>query len=287
MIRIENLTKKVGYFTLKDINISLPAGYICGLIGENGAGKTTLINLLLGFYQPDEGAIYINNKDLGKEEKLVKNDIGFVLSEELFNPLMSLIDNAKVYGKYYTDFEEEAFCKYCERFGLDAKKKLKKHSTGEKLKFQLAFALSHKPKVLLLDEPTANFDPDFRKEFFKVISEFIEDGDKSVLLSTNLVSDLERYGDYITYIHKGSIVFSTDRTTLDDSYRLVSGEDYKINLIKEDKLIAKEKGAHITKALVKHNKYASYDKEMSVDIPSIEDIMYFYTKRDSEVKTHV
>lgn len=287
MIKVENVNKKLGSFALTDINISLPAGYICGLIGENGAGKTTLINLLLGFYRQDGGKIYINDYDLEIQEKLAKNDIGYVLSEELFNPTLSLVKNADVYGKYYENYDREVFLVYCKRFNIEPEKKLKKHSKGEKLKFQLAFALAHMPKVLLLDEPTANFDPEFRTEFLKVLSEFIQDGDKSVLLATHLTSDLERYGDYITYIHKGRIVFSTDRTTLENSYRLVSGENYKINLLEESSVIAKEKGTYSTKALVTHNKYSKYDREVMVDVPSLEDIMYYYTIRDRKEKTYV
>lgn len=283
MIRVENVSKKLGSFKLTDVNISLPKGYICGLIGENGAGKTTLIHLLLGLYKADAGEIFIDGRSLRENEQLVKNDIGWVLSEELFDGQLTLIGNADAYGKYYSNYDRQAFLEYCERFKLQADKKLKEHSKGEKLKLQFAFALSHNPKLLILDEPTANFDPEFRSEFMKCLTEFIEDGERSILLATHLTSDLDRIGDYITFIHKGKVIISADRETLSNSYRLVSGEDYKLNLIAKDKIIYKEKGEYGSKALVKHSRLSAYDKEVTVSVPTIEEIMYFVIKGDSHV----
>ena len=283
MIRVENISKKLGSFKLTDINLNIPKGYICGLIGENGAGKTSLIHLLLGLYKADAGEIFIDGKSLRDNEQTVKDEIGWVLSEELFDGQLSLIGNADAYGKYYSNYDRKAFLAYCERFNLQPDKKLKAHSKGEKLKFQFAFALSHNPKLLILDEPTANFDPEFRSEFMKCLTEFIEDGERSILLATHLTSDLDRIGDYITFIHKGKVIISTDRETISNSYRLVSGEDYKLNLIAKDKIIYKEKGEYGSKALVKHSRLSVYDKEVTVSVPTIEEIMYFVIKGDSHV----
>ena len=151
------------------------------------------------------------------------------------------------------------------------------------LKFQFAFALSHAPKVLILDEPTANFDPTFRSDFIKILTEFIQDGTKSVLLATHLTSDLDRIGDYITFLHKGKIVFSSDRQEMENSFRFVRGEDYKINLIPKERIIHKEKTEFGSKALVHHRPRYVYDNALSVDIPTIEDIMYYFVKGDSHV----
>ena len=201
------------------------------------------------------------------------------MSEELFDNNLTLINNADAYGKYYTNYEKDVFLSYCKRFELDYNKKLKKHSKGEKLKFQFAFALAHKPNILILDEPTASFDPNFRKEFFQILSEFIADGTRSVLLATHLTSDLDRIADYITFIHKGTLLFSYDREQLENSFRLVSGEDYKINLIPKDRIIHKEVNTYSSKALVRHNYYYTYDKEVTVTLPTIDELMYFFIKR--------
>lgn len=283
MIQIEHVTKNFGNFKLSDINLSLPAGYICGLIGENGAGKTSLIHLLLGLYRPDDGQIFINGNDINRDEVVAKNEIGYVLSEELFDGELTLLQNASLYGKYYKNYDRDTFLSYCKRFELDEKKKLKQQSKGQKLKFQFAFALSHAPKVLILDEPTANFDPTFRSDFIKILTEFIQDGTKSVLLATHLTSDLDRIGDYITFLHKGKIVFSSDRQEMENSFRFVRGEDYKINLIPKERIIHKEKTEFGSKALVHHRPRYVYDNALSVDIPTIEDIMYYFVKGDSYV----
>lgn len=282
MIKVENVTKffeEYG-FTLRDISFSIPKGYICGLIGENGAGKTTLINMLIGLYHPNKGEIYINGSNVILDEIKAKDQIGYVLSEELFDPYLSLIGNANTYGKYYSQYDSKLFVEYCDRFELNCKSKLKTLSKGQKLKFQFAFALSHKPLLLVLDEPTANFDPKFRKEFFNILTDFISDGEHSVILATHLTSDLEIIGDYITFLHKGKLVFSEDREKLLESYRLLQGEAYKANLLNKDRIIHIEKKEKMMTALVKHSKFETYDKDLAVSIPNIEDIMYHYVKGD-------
>ena len=278
MLHIEHVSKKLGDFCLKDISFHLPKGYIMGLIGPNGAGKTSLLYLMLGLYVTDEGKITINEKDIDSQEVFAKDETGFVLAEELFSGQLSLHANANLYGKYYSKYEEALFLQYCQKFSLNPEKKLGRHSKGEKLKFQFAFALSHHPKLLVLDEPTANFDPKFRDSFFQLLSGFIQDGEHSVLLATHLTEDLDRIADYITFLNKGQLKFSMDREAMENSYRLVKGEEYKLKLLSGDSIIYKEKGSYGSKALVKHNRWSEYDRELLVSVPTIEDIMYFILK---------
>lgn len=279
MIELTNVSKKLGDFWLKDITFSIPKGYIMGLIGANGAGKTTLLHLIMGLYKPTKGSVKVNGRESSIEEIAVGNEIGYVLNEEgLFTENLTLLQNGELYGKYYENYDRALLQTYCERFELSFDKKLKEHSKGEKLKFQFAFALAHKPSLLILDEPTASFDPEFREEFVKVLMEFMEDEEHGIVLATHLTRDLERLADYITFLDHGELVFSLDRGTMEDRYRLVSGEDYKINLIPQDRIIYKEKREYTTKALVKHNGKMVYDKELQVEVPSIEDIMYFILK---------
>ena len=282
MVKVENVTKKFEEFSfsLKDISFTVPKGYICGLIGENGAGKSTLLNMILGLYQPNKGEIYVNGSNVVINEKITKDQIGYVLAEELFDSHLTLMRNADTYGKYYSKYDAKLFKEYCERFELDVKCKLKNLSKGQKLKFQFAFALAHKPLLLVLDEPTANFDPKFRKEFFDILVDFISDGEHSVILATHLTSDLEVIGDYITFLHKGRLVFSEDREKLLSSYRLLQGPAYKGNLLNKDRVIHIEKKDNVMTALVRYSKFEEYDKELMVSIPTIEEIMYHYVKED-------
>ncbi len=283
MLKLEYVSKHLPGFVLHDVSFHLPKGYIMGLIGENGAGKTTLLNSILGLYQPDAGTIEINGMTYTEKEKQIKNLLGYVLTDEIFCGELTLIQNANMYGKYYKYYEQAVFLEYCERFFLNKNQKFKELSKGEKLKFQFAFALSHQSELLILDEPTANFDPDFRKEFLQILSDFVSDGEKSVLLATHITEDLERIADYITFLHKGKVKFSMDRETLENSYMLISGLDYKMNLIDKEQVIYKEKGKYATRALVKYRRRYLEKEGLTVEVPSIEDIMYYVLKGEEEI----
>lgn len=280
MLEFDHVSKKIGKFNLNDISFTLPKGYIMGLIGENGAGKSSILNIILGLYTQDKGTIKLMGMEYQVEnERAIKNAIGFVTVDELFYGALSLKDNAGMYGKYYEKYEEDILKTYLNLFQLDGGRRFKTLSKGEKLKFQFAFALAHQPKLLVLDEPTANFDPDFRKQFLKIITEFVSDGEHSVLLATHLTSDLDKVADYITFVHHGSVLCSTDIETLLDKYSLIQGEKYKINLIKSDRIVHKEDNGLFATALVINSRYSKkYDKELEVRRPTVEEIMYYTIK---------
>ena len=280
MLELVNVSKKLGKFELDNISFNLPKGYIMGLVGQNGSGKTSIINIILGLYKIERGHVLVDGMDITEYEKEVKDRIGFVLCDDLFHPYLSLLENANLYGKYYSKYSKDEFVDYCERFQIDANKKLSKFSTGQKLKFQFAFALSHKPKLLLLDEPVGNFDPEFRKEFLSILSEFIEDGEHSILISTNTTKELEAMADYITMIKRGKIVFSMEKEGMCEKYKLVKGEGCKIDLIDKDRIIYKESGSYQTTALVLNDEFYEYDEELVVEAPSIDDVMYYIVKGD-------
>lgn len=279
MIKIDNVSKKLGKFRLENISFELPRGYICGLVGQNGAGKTTLLHLLLGLYRVDEGQLTISGMSYDHAEQSIHDMTGTVLVEELFEPFYSIKSNADHFGKYFSQYRQDRMAAYLERFGLDEYKKFGKLSKGEKLKCQFAFALAHDPQLLLLDEPTGNFDPDFREQFFQIMKEFIADGTKSVILATHLTDDLDRLTDYLIYLEEGRQVFAGDIESFRSGYRIVSGEKYKINLLPQDRIIYTEEKRYGTKALVRHSRLNRYDESLQVTYPTIEEFMYFYGKR--------
>lgn len=279
MIEVRGLSKKLKNFQLDNLSFTIPAGYICGLIGQNGAGKTTLLHLLLGLYQTDEGELLFDGMTYANEEKRIHNKIGTVLTEELFDASLSLVQNGDAYGRYYDAYDKKAMEDYLELFGLEKNRKFGRLSKGEKLKCQFAFALSHDARLLILDEPTGNFDPEFREQFFKILKEFIADGSRSVVLATHLTEDLDCMADYLIYLEKGKQVFAGDIEAFRDSYRIVSGEAYKIKLLHKEKIIHMEENSYGAKALVVHSRLNHYDRELQVVYPSIEEFMYFYTRR--------
>ena len=276
MIQLDHVEKKLGNFKLSDISFSFPKGYILGLIGQNGAGKTTLLHLLMGLYAADAGNIRVLGENPQKEEVRVRSQIGWVLAEEIFHAGQTLEQNADMYGKYYPDYDKAVFLEYCTRFALQKERSLGKLSKGEKLKFQFAFALSYAPKLLLLDEPTASFDPEFRDEFFRIITEFISDGEHGVVLATHLTSDLDRLADYVAMLDDGKLVFCMERTELEDSYRIISGPEYKLKLLPEGRILSMESGQYGAKAFVKHSRRAVYDPELCVGVPTLEEIMFYH-----------
>lgn len=290
MIKVNNVSKNYRTFRLQNISFDLPKGYIMGVIGRNGAGKTTLLKILSGMENIDSGSVVINGfniNDSEKNNKEAKDDIGFVFLEDLFINEASLIKNGYVYGKYYTRFDEHILKKYCNEFELDINRKYKKLSKGEKLKFQLAFALSHSPKLLILDEPAANFDRDFRKKFIKTLTEFVSGGERSVVMATHLTEDLDRIVDYVTFMDDGMIRFSMDKEELAESFRLVSGSFSKCNLIDRECIIHREDGKYSSKILVDYKKMKKQniiDSEITIEIPKIEDIMYYLVKGNEAAK---
>jgi len=278
LITLKGISKQLGTFKLNDISFELPEGYICGLIGPNGAGKTTLLHLLLGLYRPGAGEILIDGMSYEENEQEIHDMIGTVLLEDLFDSALTLRQNGDEYGRYYQKYDAAVLEEYLHRFELKPEQLYKRLSKGEKLKFQFAFALAHDAKLLVLDEPTGNFDVSFREEFFKVLKEFIADSKRSVVLSTHLTEDLDQVADYICYLEKGNCIFAGDIEELHDTYRLVTGEEYKVKLLRKEDIIHMEKGKYGTKALVKYRPRCAYDS-LVVTIPTIEELMYFITKR--------
>lgn len=279
LVELQNVSKRLGRFYLEDISMQLPEGYIMGLIGPNGAGKTSLLHVILGLYQPNAGTVAIDGMRYSDDEKSIREETGVVLLEDLFDGGLSLSANGARYGSFFQHYSGVTLEKYLERFGLNSKNKYRTLSRGEKLKFQFAFALAHDAKLLVLDEPTGNFDREFRREFFCVLKEFIADGTRSVILSTHLTDDLDRVADYILYLENGKSIFCGDIETLRDTYRLVTGESWQIRAIAKELVIHVEEGEYGMRALVKNSHRLPEDRTLTISVPTIEELMYFMTKR--------
>jgi len=293
MLRVENLNKDLINFALKDISFHLPKGYIMGLIGLNSSGKSSLIKTIINIYHKDSGKIYIDGISIDDDERQAKNLMGIVLDENFYEPNLSAWENARYFGKYFEHYDHDIFLRYCRRFNIDTKKKLKKLSKGQQMKFQIAFALSHEAKLYIMDEPTANLDQAFRLEFMDIMQDLISDGEKSILLATHQTDTLDQIADYITLMDKGRIVFSMSKEVLMDKYILLSGEADKINALPEDLVVHREKGLYRSMALIYNPDFekkemvkklpGNYDGITEVPglsklRPTIEEIMYFMVK---------
>ncbi len=223
ILEIKNLRKHYKDFTLNDVSFNLPKGYIMGLIGPNGAGKTTVIKLIMNLIMRDGGEISLFGKDSITNEVEVKSHIGFVYDVPCFYEDISLKTIKSAIAPFYKKWDENCFMRLIEEFELPLKKKFKKLSQGMKTKFALALALSHDADLIIMDEPTSGLDPVFRRDFLEKLSELIQDGEKSVLFSTHITSDLERIADYITFINKGEVVFSNTKDEIMENWGVVRG----------------------------------------------------------------
>ena len=280
MIKLSHISKYIGHFKLADISLGIPEGYIIGLIGANGCGKTSLLHILMGLYKAETGEMELLGMHYPEDEAKLHDAMGVVLQERMYEDYMTLQENADYYGRFYSNYEEAYFLKLIKSYGLDPKKKYKGLSKGEELKFQFAFALAHHPKLLLLDEPTGNFDPEFREEFLGALKNFIADGEHTVVLATHLTDDLDKIADYIIYMERGHILTAMDIEELRSRYRMIAGEDYRMKLLPKERVIHMEKGEFSTKALLRHRPIDSYDISYTVSIPTIEEFMYFVSKRE-------
>lgn len=282
MIKLDRISKLIGNFLLRDISVEIPEGYIIGLIGANGCGKTSLLHVLMGLYKPDSGNMELLGMQYPEDEAKLHDSIGVVLQERLYEDYMTLQENAAYYGRFYSNYDEAYLLELLASYDLDPKKKYKGLSKGEELKFQFACALAHHPKFLILDEPTGNFDVDFRDKFLGALKNFIADGEHTVILATHLTDDLDKIADYLIYMEKGSILTAMDIEELRSKYRIVAGEDYRMKLLPEQRVIHMEKGEFATKALIRHRAIDTYDASYTVSAPTIEEFMYFVTKRNKK-----
>lgn len=275
MLELDQVSKRLGSFQLRNITIQIPTGYLCGLAGENGAGKTSLLHMLLGLYRPDSGTVRIDGKIYEENEKEIRQQTGIVLAEDLLHPAFSLLQNGRYYGSFYNGYEEVCFVEKLKQYHLDPREKFGHLSKGQKLKCQFAFALACHPAYLFLDEPVANFDPEFKKQFFADLCAFIGDGERTAVLSTHETEDLDRLADYLIFMKEGEAVIAADMEKFRDSYRIVSGESYKIRLLRPDAIVKLEEREFGARALVRHSRLLSYDKSLLVAYPTIADFMYF------------
>lgn len=278
MLKLEQVNKRISSFELTDISFHLPKGYICGLIGENGAGKTSLIKTIIGLYRMDSGVCMMAGKEFVTHEAEIKNQLGLILDESMFEEYLSLNLLGKYYGSFYSSYDEKIFMDYLKQFGLNPKQKLKHLSKGMKIKFQLAFALSHDAKLFIFDEPTSGMDEEFRKEFYQICADLVSDGEHSVLVSTHITADLDRIADYLAYIQDGELLFFEEKDTVLDNFAIVTAENYKLKLLSKEYVIHMEKNTYGGTAMMLKRRHIKLDDAYSLKRPNIQELMYYIVK---------
>ena len=277
-IDIKGVSKTYRDFTLDSLTLSLPEGSIMGLIGENGAGKSTTIKLIMNAILPDSGSIEVLGMDNKSPEFAeTKEDIGVVLDEAYFPVSLNCKNVNKIMGLTYKKWDPDKYFGYIKKFGLPEKKAFKDFSRGMKMKLAIAVALSHDPKLLVLDEATGGLDPIVRDEILDIFNDFTRDESHSVLISSHIVSDLEKICDYIAFLHRGRLMFVEEKDLLYENYALVN--------MTKTQLSGMSKGSVLGS---RENSYGAEVLMLRSDIPAgmvperitIEDIMLYMAREE-------
>lgn len=222
-LEIRGLTKQRGDFVLRGLELTLPAGCIMGLIGENGAGKSTTIRLILNGLRRDGGTIAVYGKDNRAMTALDREDLGVVLDEVGLPEYMNAQQIGRMMAGIFTHWQPEAYAGYLRRLALPEDKPFKDFSRGMRMRLGLAAALSHQPKLLLLDEATSGLDPVVRDDILTILSDFTRDEEHAVLISSHIVSDLEKICDYIAFLHRGRLLLCEEKDRLTEEYGILRG----------------------------------------------------------------
>lgn len=280
VIEIKNLEKKYdSNFKLGKIDLAIPSGSIIGVIGENGAGKTTLIKAILNIINIDKGNIKIFGKDYKEYESIIKEDIGVVLDNMFFPEIMSAKDIDLVMKDIFKNWDTNIYYNYLKEFNIPLKQQLKTLSKGMRKKLEIAVALSHHPKLLILDEATSGLDPIVRGEVLDILLDFIKDDEHTVILSTHITSDLEHVADHIIFIDKGKKIMDKSRDEIMDNYKILKcNVDYFDNIDKND-IVSYKKNKYDYQILINdENKISNKYKDCVIDKITIEELMVLMIK---------
>ena len=279
ILEVKNLCKKYNGFELKDVNITLPKGMIMGFIGENGAGKTTTIKAILDIIKNYTGEIKIFGLDNRKEDKKIKEDIGVVLDDMFFPEILTPNDINTVMKKIYKNWDSKLYFKYLNNFTLPNNKPIKILSKGMRKKLEIATAISHHPKLLILDEPTAGLDPIARNDVIDIFQSFIQNEECSIFISTHITTDLEHIADYITFINNGKIILSKSREELLEEYGILKCTQKEFEKIDKKDFIKYKKSKYQYDVLIENRKeFNKKYKVNTIDKITLEELMLLMVK---------
>ena len=282
-IEIRNITKKYDGFTLDNVSFVVPKGSIMGFIGQNGAGKSTTIRSLLNIISVNSGEIRILGLDHIKDEKAVKERIAVVFDELPFHDVFNAKDMSRIFEGIYPKWNRSTYVRYLDRFQLPMKKKIGEFSKGMKMKLQIACALSHEAELLIMDEPTSGLDPVVRDEILRIFMEYLEDGERSILMSSHITSDLEKIADSITYIDRGKILLSGYKDEILESHGVIKCSKEKLAEIDPADIVSSRVNAFGAEIMVSDREKASYKySSLMLDPTSLEEIMLYYVNRDKK-----
>ena len=249
-IELKKVCKSYPAFSLKDISFALPCGCIMGLVGENGAGKSTTIKLILDMVRRDSGSITVFGKE-PQRDAAWKEDVGVVLDEVGILECMKAEQVERMMRRIYRRWDSGVFRDYLARLNVPKDKPFGQFSRGTKMKLGIAVALSHGAKLLILDEATGSLDPVVRDEVLTLFSDFTRSADHAVLISSHIVSDLEKICDYIAFIHQGQLLLCEEKDRLYERYRVLHTNAAALSKLDAKAVIGVRKSKYDCEAIVR------------------------------------
>lgn len=274
---VQNISKSFSGFHLDNISFSLPKGYIMGLVGTNGAGKTTTIKLILNMMERNRGDISVFGLDAIKNEQQIKQKLAVVFDTNIFVDEWTITETERAISPFYDEWNHRTFTEMLEKFQLSPKMKVGKLSRGMQMRLMLACAFSHNAQLLILDEPTSGLDPLARDELMELLQDYIKDGERSVLFSTHITSDLQKIADYITFLKHGKLVFTGNMDDLLEKYVLIKGAPEELNVELKKHIIGLRQTNMGFEGLISSDLAKQY-KGYVFDKPTIDDIVIFISK---------
>ena len=281
ILKVEKLNKKYPSFSLKDVSFEVKPGEIMGFIGRNGAGKTTTLKSIMNLVHYESGKITAFDLEMNANELENKQRIGFALSELNYYPNRTIKRLMDVTKRFYKNFDEKKFENVCKLFNLDVNKKLEELSSGMKVKYSVAIALSHNAELLILDEPTSGLDPVSRDEILDIFRQIVKNKDRAILFSTHITSDLDKCASNITYIHDGEIVYTGTKKDFVNSYLFVKDKTNNKDLEKEY-IAYKELDDRIEGLISPDKKEMFAKKGIEIKEPDLEEIMVYLERSNSD-----
>lgn len=280
-LELWHVSRRLGDFELRDVNLTLPKGCILGLVGENGAGKSTTIRLLTGELWPDSGTVSVLDAEPGGPDfRAVKERLGVVLDDAWFPEILNARQVGTMMAMTYESWDAELYESYLARFALPREKNFKDYSRGMRMKLAIAVALAHRPEVLLLDEATAGLDPIVRDEVLEIFREFSEAEDHAILISSHILSDLEKLCDYIAFLHQGKLLFCQEKDRLLETYGLFVGTRQQAEELAEDAVLAREdSGFGGVRAIVRRDAVPAC---LPLEKPTVEDIILAMVRKEQK-----
>ena len=280
-IEISDLTKKYSGFTLDNISFNVPKGSIMGFIGQNGAGKTTTIRSLLNIIGIDKGEIKLLGLDYLKNEQEIKERISVVFDELPFQDIFTAKDMARIFEGIYPQWDNAVYTQYLDRFRLPKNKKIGEFSKGMKMKLQIACALSHNAELLVMDEATTGLDPVVRDEILHIFMEYLQDGERSILMSSHITSDLEKIADSVTFIDKGKLLISGYKDDILESHGILKCDKSELGNIDPKDIVSIRMNNYGAEVMLSDRQSASYRYSGAIiDPASLDDIMLYYVHKD-------